>query len=90
MGQFVIDFLGPILAAASFGAWLVRLEFRANQNARDLARLEDRWAGQRREDMARHNREWEAMNKRLDTLDAKIDGLPERFASLVRFHDSGH
>ena len=90
MSQFLIEFFGPIVAAVSFGAWLVRLEFRANQNARDLTKLETRLADQRREDMARHNREWEAMNRRLDTLDAKIDGLPDRFASLIRHHDSGH
>jgi hypothetical protein len=90
MSQILLEFFGPIAAAVTFGAWLVRLEFRANQNANDLAKLEARWSDQRREDMARHNREWEAMNRRLDTLDSKIDGLPDRFAALVRHNEIGH
>lgn len=84
MDQVIAEMLPLVLAAVGFGVWLVRLEYRANQNTKDLEALEHRLADQRKEDLARRAREWEAMNQRLDGLDTKIDGLPERLISIMR------
>ncbi len=67
-----------VVAAVGYIGWLIRMEARATQNTRDLKALEERLAIQRTEDLRRRDRDWDAMNKRLDELGADIKTLLQR------------
>lgn len=66
MEDLLAKWWAAILSAIGGLVWLVRLEARAAQNSRDLARLEERLRMQRSEDMAARQRDHEALLKRLD------------------------
>lgn len=84
MDSIIQDWWPIIVGAISYVVWLVRLEFVVKQAVKELARMETRVEKQRHEDREQHNREWQAMNRRLDALDSKIDLLPGRFVALMK------
>ena len=59
-------------------AWAVRLESRATQNSKDLARLELRLADQRREDLETRARDWGRMEVSISDIQKDIKKLSER------------
>lgn len=61
-----------VLAGISAVVWMVRLEGRANTNTRDLARLEQRLAEQRVEDMANRQRDRDEMKNELREMRSDI------------------
>ncbi|KHQ51086.1 hypothetical protein OA50_04457 [Mameliella alba] len=84
MEQFLKDWWSVIVAVIAFAVWLVRLEYRANQNTRDVANLERRLAEQRREDNELRARDWAGMTKQLAALSEKVDRIPEHIIALLR------
>ena len=75
MEEVIAKWWGAILSAIGGIVWLVRLEARAGQNSRDLARLEERLRDQRTEDMAARQRDHEALLSRLDETREDIRDL---------------
>jgi hypothetical protein len=74
----IAQFWKVILAAIGAIAWLVRLEARANQNTRDLTRLELRIEKQRKEDIEARRDDWGRMEKMMDEMRSDIKKLLER------------
>jgi hypothetical protein len=74
----IAQFWKVILAAIGAIAWLVRLEARANQNTRDLTRLELRIEKQRKEDLEARKDDWGRMEKMMDEMRSDIKKLLER------------
>jgi cell division protein FtsL len=74
----IAQFWKLILAAIGAIAWLVRLEARANQNTRDLTRLELRIEKQRKEDLDARREDWGRMEKMMDEMRSDIKKLLER------------
>jgi hypothetical protein len=74
----IAQFWKVILAAIGAIAWLVRLEARANQNTRDLTRLELRIEKQRKEDLEARRDDWGRMEKMMDEMRSDIKKLLER------------
>jgi cell division protein FtsL len=74
----IAQFWKVILAAIGAIAWLVRLEARANQNTRDLTRLELRIEKQRKEDLEARREDWGRMEKMMDEMRSDIKKLLER------------
>ena len=78
MEDVIAQFWKVILAAIGAIAWLVRLEARANQNTRDLTRLELRIEKQRKEDLEARREDWGRMEKMMDEMRSDIKKLLER------------
>lgn len=78
MEDVIAQFWKVILAAIGAIAWLVRLEARANQNTRDLTRLELRIEKQRKEDIEARKDDWGRMEKMIDEMRSDIKKLLER------------
>ena len=78
MEDVIAQFWKVILAAIGAIAWLVRLEARANQNTRDLTRLELRIEKQRKEDLDARKDDWGRMEKMMDEMRSDIKKLLER------------
>ena len=78
MEDVIAQFWKVILAAIGAIAWLVRLEARANQNTRDLTRLELRIEKQRKEDLDARREDWGRMEKMMDEMRSDIKKLLER------------
>ncbi len=78
MEDVIAQFWKLILAAIGAIAWLVRLEARANQNTRDLTRLELRIEKQRKEDLDARREDWGRMEKMMDEMRSDIKKLLER------------
>ena len=78
MEDVIAQFWKVILAAIGAIAWLVRLEARANQNTRDLTRLELRIEKQRKEDLEARRDDWGRMEKMIDEMRSDIKNLLER------------
>lgn len=78
MEDVIAQFWKVILAAIGAIAWLVRLEARANQNTRDLTRLELRIEKQRKEDLEARRDDWGRMEKMMDEMRSDIKKLLER------------
>ena len=78
MEDVIAQFWKVILAAIGAIAWLVRLEARANQNTRDLTRLELRIEKQRKEDLEARRDDWGRMEKMIDEMRSDIKKLLER------------
>lgn len=78
MEDVIAQFWKVILAAIGAIAWLVRLEARANQNTRDLTRLELRIEKQRKEDLEARKDDWGRMEKMMDEMRSDIKKLLER------------
>jgi cell division protein FtsL len=74
----IAQFWKVILAAIGAIAWLVRLEARANQNTRDLTKLELRIEKQRKEDLEARKDDWGRMEKMMDEMRSDIKKLLER------------
>lgn len=80
MSEAIQQYWQQILAIVAAIVWGVRLENRASQNSQDLAKLETRLAGQRREDMETRARDWGRMEKAIDEMRTDIKKLLERGA----------
>lgn len=78
MEDVIAQFWKVILAAIGAIAWLVRLEARANQNTRDLTRLELRIEKQRKEDLEARKDDWGRVEKMMDEMRSDIKKLLER------------
>lgn len=68
MAEIIREWWAAIVAVVSVVIWLVRLEGRAAMNTRELAKLEQRLADQRREDLDARARDWDDLLKRLDVI----------------------
>ena len=80
MSEVLSTYWQQIVALVAAIVWGSRLESRANQNSRDLQRLETRLADQRREDMEVRARDWGRMEKAIDEMRTDIKKLLERGA----------
>ena len=78
MQEAIQEYWQQFVAIIALVVWGGRLESRANQNSRDLARLEQRLADQRKEDMETRARDWGRMEKSIDEMRADIKKLLER------------
>lgn len=78
MGDVLQHWWGVIVGGVTAVIWLVRLESRANQNTKDLAKLEERLAEQRREDLEMRARDWGRMESAIGEMRADIKKLLER------------
>lgn len=67
-----------ILAGIAFIVWLMRLEARANANAKNHEVLESRLSVQRKEDMEAHARDWGRMEKAIEGIQSDIKKLLEQ------------
>lgn len=81
MNDFISTHWQQFMALLGAIIWGVRLESRANTNTRDLARLEQRLADQRREDMEARARDWGRMEHAIDEMRRDIKKLLERGAA---------
>lgn len=58
--------------------WFARLEGRGRRNSEDLRDYKNAMKEQRAEDLANRQRDWDAMNGRLDSIQSDIKELLKR------------
>ena len=84
LAHTIKDFWAVIVAFVGFVAWLVRLEFRAVSNTKDLKAAEARMKEQRAEDLARQRDSEDRLVKRLDELGADIRDMRKEVQEALR------
>lgn len=72
------DYWAIVITAAGYVLWLGRLESRANNNTRDLERLEKRLEKQREEDMESNKSHRDEMKETLKSIQNDIKLLLQR------------
>ena len=80
MADVIQQWWAMVVAGITAVIWMVRLESRANQNTKDLTKLEERLSTQRREDLEMRARDWGRMENAIDEMRADIKKLLERNA----------
>jgi len=78
MAEWLQDWWAQVLMFAGVVMWAARLESRASQNTRDLSKLEQRLAEQRREDLEARSRDWRRMEASITEIQGDIKKLLER------------
>lgn len=76
--DMVKEFWGVMVGFVGFIAWQVRLEARANQNNKDLERLERRFEQRRQEDLQNARRDWDELKTHMTQIQADIRELLQR------------